>query len=168
MHNYDALGLQVIVQRLGAVLAAKPASLDSPEGQLVVTVMQRVHPHVPGLETVHSRLDVLKGLAPDRRAEAIDRLVGSLDRLFHAANTKDRQKRPEGLFSSRASIIGHAFDHSRQIIKALLEFFPLRTRSAQQHLAAAVYRVLDLLFDFFALRRSVKRAHPNVGLFGPG
>src|SRR5262249_58273917 len=94
MHDYDALGLQVVVQRLGTVLAPKPARLDSPEGQLVVAVMERVHPHVPCLQTVNCSLDVIKVPAPHRRAQTVDRLIGPLDRLLNAANSKDRQNRP--------------------------------------------------------------------------
>ena len=38
--DHHALGLQVVVQRLGAVLAADAAGLDAAEGQLVVAVVE--------------------------------------------------------------------------------------------------------------------------------
>ena len=39
VHDHDALGFQVVIQRLGAVLAAEAALLDAAERQLVVAVM---------------------------------------------------------------------------------------------------------------------------------
>jgi len=47
-----ALGLEVIIQSFGAVLAADAALFHAAEGQLVVAIVERVHPHVAGLQFV--------------------------------------------------------------------------------------------------------------------
>ena len=65
MHDHDALGLQVIIEGLGAMFAAKPACLDSAKRQLVVAIMQGVHPHITGLKPVDRRLNMVEVLAPD-------------------------------------------------------------------------------------------------------
>jgi hypothetical protein len=48
--HHDALLLDVVVERLGAVLAAEAARLDAAERHLVVAVVQRVDPDVAGLQ----------------------------------------------------------------------------------------------------------------------
>src|SRR6185369_10374608 len=54
--NHYALGLQIIIQRLGAVLSSKPARFHAAKRQLVVTVMQRVYPNISCLNPVDRRL----------------------------------------------------------------------------------------------------------------
>lgn len=63
------LGLEIVIERLGAMLAADAARLDAAEGQLVVTVVQRVDPNVASLEFVDRFVGVEQIARPDRRAE---------------------------------------------------------------------------------------------------
>ena len=53
-----ALGLEIIIQSFGAVLAADAARLDAPERQLIIAVMKRVDPYVAGLEFVNGFVGV--------------------------------------------------------------------------------------------------------------
>src|SRR6185295_16449332 len=50
--NNHALRLQIIIQRLRPVLATKAAGLHATKRQLIVAVVQRVHPHVSGLKLI--------------------------------------------------------------------------------------------------------------------
>src|SRR5262245_32886642 len=52
-NNY-AFGFQVIFQGLGSVLAADTAELHSAERHLVISDVQRIDPHVTGLQTLRS------------------------------------------------------------------------------------------------------------------
>src|SRR6185295_5187527 len=69
------LGLEVVVERFGTMLAADTARLDAAEGQLVVAVVQRIDPDVAGLEFVDRFVGVQQVARPDRRAEAEFRRV---------------------------------------------------------------------------------------------
>src|SRR5947208_2839870 len=74
--DHDAFGFEVIIERLGAVLAPEAARLDAAERQLVVAVMQRIHPDVARLYAINRRLDVIEVLRPNGRAKSVDRIIG--------------------------------------------------------------------------------------------
>src|SRR5262249_61590740 len=54
----DTLGLEVVIQRFGTVLAANAARLHAAEGKSVIAIVERVNPNIAGLELVDGFVSV--------------------------------------------------------------------------------------------------------------
>jgi hypothetical protein len=61
----DALGLEIVIQSFGAVLATDTAGLYAAEREFVVTVVKRVDPDIAGLEFVDGLVGVNQIARPD-------------------------------------------------------------------------------------------------------
>src|SRR5438876_8208817 len=113
--NNHTLRLKIIIQRLRSVLSAKSASLHSAKRQLVIPVVQRVHPHVSGLKLIDRGFDVVQVLGPDRRPQSVDRSVRAFNSLVETAHPEDRQHRSESLFTHCARVIRNVDKNRGQI-----------------------------------------------------
>src|SRR6266478_9450106 len=96
-----ALRLQIIIQRLRPVLATEAACLHAAKRQFIVTVVQRVHPHVSCLNPIDRGFNVVEILRPYRRPKPVDRIVRALNRFIDTVHTEDRQRRTECLLLHR-------------------------------------------------------------------
>jgi hypothetical protein len=79
------------------VLLAEARRLDAAERQLVVAVVDLVDPGHAGLDLLGRAMDEPGVVRPDRRAEAVRRVVGAPDGVVEVAVAEDGQHRPEHL-----------------------------------------------------------------------
>src|SRR5262249_3107570 len=124
----DRLGLGVVGHRLQALVAAEARLLVAAPGLGHVTLVEAIDPD-------HARLAVAAGAdrgmqvpRPDAGGEAVDRIVGDLDRLVDAAEGNDGADRPEDLLARDPHPVVDADEQRRLDIAALLQ--------AGRHLAA--------------------------------
>src|SRR5215212_1452469 len=93
----DRLGLRVVVEGLYAVLLAIARLLPAAEGQLVVDELGGVDPGVARLEPLGGIRGPVEVGGPYRGAEPVDRAVSEFERLLHARDPPDGERRPEDL-----------------------------------------------------------------------
>src|ERR1700742_2624246 len=111
----DVLQLGVVLERVGAELAADARLLEAAEG--------RAHPHrAVRVDRDHAGLDRPRDAqrappvaGPDRAGKAVDGVVGEPDRLGLAAERDHRDDRAEDLLAGGAIVVGdRGQDHRRK------------------------------------------------------
>jgi ParB family chromosome partitioning protein len=118
----------------------------------------------------HARVDVARGavdlahvVRPDRRAQAVLRLVRAADRLVEVRVAEDRKHRAEDLLAHEPRVLPRLGD-DRGLDEPALVARP--GPAADQHLAAFRDAVLDLRDELVAAGACVDRPHPQLWLFG--
>src|SRR5919109_709349 len=159
VNDHNALGLEIIIQSFGAVLAPDAAGLYAAEGELVIAVVKRVDPHVAGLELVDRFVSVNEIARPDRRAKTVFRGVGFFDRFIDRFERVDGQRGTEDFFFGYARVIGNVCEQRWHVEVALVHVAALGSFAAEKRLGAARLRIFDLFFDFLSLRVDMNGTH---------
>src|SRR5215212_7664729 len=100
----DRLGLRVVVDGLYAVFLAVARLLPAAEGQLIVDELGGVDPGIARLEALGCLGGPVEVGSPDRGAEPVDRAVRQFERLLHARDPPDGERRPEDLLRSHPRV----------------------------------------------------------------
>src|SRR5690606_18353852 len=79
--NQDTLGVAVVVEHHGVVLAADAGFLVAAKGRVSRVDVVAVHPHPAGLDTPREGLNLVHVAGPDPRAQAIEGVVGDFQGL---------------------------------------------------------------------------------------
>src|SRR3989337_1245869 len=80
--KHGALALHVILHGFRTMLLAEARSLDAAEGQLVVAIVNLVHPGDPGVDLAECAVGPADVLSPDRRPETPQAAIGLRDRFI--------------------------------------------------------------------------------------
>ena len=149
-----------MVERLEPVLLAEPAVLHPSERQLVIAVVDLVHPGHAAIDVLGGAVDLAHVVRPDRGTEPVTRVVRAPDRIVEVGVAEHRQHRPEHLFRYKPRVLARLGHHGGLEEPAALV---VSRPAADQHLAAAV---LDLLEQLIATLPGVDRAHAQLRLLG--
>ena len=157
-----ALGLQVALDRLRAVLAAEPRGLVAAERHQEADRAVSVDPHRAGADALGHRRRTPHRLRPDAGAEPVGDVVGDRDRLLLVPELDHRQHRPEHLLLGDAHAVVDAGEDGRlhEILAAALLL--ARGSAAQHALGSFPFRNVDVGEDLLVLRR--RRHRPDLGL----
>src|SRR5215210_54093 len=164
----DRLGLRVVVEGLYAVLFAVSRLLPAAEGQLVVDELGGVDPGVARLEPLGGFRGPVEVGGPYRGSEPVDRAVREFERLLHARDPPDGERRPEDFLRGHPRVARRLEKQGRLVEEALIQAVALRPLRPVEHLGPGVHGVLDLFLEKIPLPRGVERPeHHPLGGAGP-
>src|SRR5215213_4420343 len=155
-------GLRVIVQRLYAVLLAVSGLFPTPERQLVVDDLGGVDPGVPGFDVLGGLGGPVEVSGPDGEPQPVDGTVRQLQRLLHAPDPPDGQRRPEDLLRRHPRVVRRLQKQCRLVeVPLLRDPVALGPPRAVLHLGPRFHGALDLLLDKLPPTGGVERPEHN-------
>src|SRR5262245_2955452 len=159
-----ALGLQVALDRLRAVLTAEARGLVAAERHGEAHGAIGVDPHGAGADALGYRGGALDRLRPDAGAEAVGDVVGDGDRFLLVFELDDGQHRPEHLLLGDAHLVVDAGEDCGLDEVLAAPLLLARRAAAQDALGALALSDVDVGEDLLVLRRRCHRADLGVEL----
>ncbi|CAM2147310.1 hypothetical protein PT2222_10131 [Paraburkholderia tropica] len=147
----QVLRLLIVIEHHLVVLAADARLLVAAERRVRRIRVIAVRPHAPGLDLAAEAICARAVTRPHARAEAVERVVGDLQRFLFGLERGHRNDRPEDLFLEDAHLVVAA-EHGRLHVIARAEFAGQRVAfAANQALRAFLLAEVDVREDLLQL-----------------